>query len=210
MAKILIVDDHPHILRLLQCELAAEADTVTTAATGEAALRKVREEGPDLVLLDVMLPGKDGFQVLYELKADPATRGIPVILLTAKALPMEVTHGLELGADWYATKPFRLGEIASLVRRFLAAAPPAGRDSASPLPLGEIDRLTLDAADAFRMAADGAVAGGYGRLSAGLQRASAARAARLPWAEELADCYEELRDRYVDRYGNECGAVAQK
>lgn len=209
MATILIVDDHPHVVRLLQFELAAVAQVVLTAASGEEALRQARQERPDLVVLDVMLPGKDGLQVLRDLKADPATQAIRVILLTAKALPDEVAHGLALGADWYATKPFHPGDIAGLARRFLEAGPPQAPGEPVPgLPLGEIDRLTRAAAEAFQLAAAGAVAEGYDCLAAGLQRASAARAAGQPWAAELAEQYEELRDHYLGRYDEARGCLA--
>lgn len=216
MAKILIVDDHPHILRLLERELAGEAHEVVTALTGEEALRKIREEQPALVVLDVMLPGKDGLEVLQEVKADPDTRATVVILLTARDHASEVTHGLQLGADWYVTKPFGPGEIATLAQRFLAGRPaPSGHPAAAPrreetlLPIGEIDLLTMIAADAFALGAGGRVADGRACLAAGLGRVDAARAAGSPWAEELAHHYQKLRDHYGARYGEAaCPAAA--
>ena len=203
MAVILVVDDNPHILRLLQRELEGEAHEVITAATGEEALRKIHEELPALVVLDVMLPGKDGLSVLRELRADPATQAMVVILLTAQDQPGDVTQGLQRGADWYVAKPFRPGDIATLVRRFLdhcpgpAAAIQSGGDR---LPNVEIDRLTMTAAEAFDLAVRGSVDDGYACLAAGLQRAATARAAGRPWADELARRYQELRDHYVARY----------
>src|SRR5437870_12790280 len=119
MAKVLIVDDHPHIVRLLRRELAAERHTVSTAATGEEALQKARQESPDVIVLDVMLPGMSGLEVLRELKADPATRATIVIRASALNGPGEVTFGLQSGADWYLPKPFAPGDISTLVRRFL-------------------------------------------------------------------------------------------
>jgi DNA-binding response OmpR family regulator len=119
MAKIAVVDDHPHIVRLIQRELEQEGHDVITAADGEAALQKIRAEPPALVVLDVVMPGKNGFQVLRELKSDPATGEIPVIMLTVRDQDADMTHGLNLGADWYLTKPFAPGDIAALARRFL-------------------------------------------------------------------------------------------
>jgi DNA-binding response OmpR family regulator len=211
MAVILVVDDHPHILRLLQRELEAEAHDVITATTGEEALRKINEERPALVVLDVMLPGKSGLSVLRELRADPATEAMVVILLTAQDQPSDVTQGLQRGADWYVTKPFRPGDIATLVRRFLDHRPaPAtvAQSSGDRLPNGEIDQLTMTAAEAFDLAVRGNVIDGYDCLSAGLRRADAARAAGRPWAEELALSYQELRDHYVARYRREECAAA--
>jgi CheY-like chemotaxis protein len=203
MAKILVVDDHPPIVRLLQRELEAEGHAVITAVTGEEALRKIREEPPDLVVLDVMLPGKNGLIVLHELRSDPATQGITVIMLTARDQPSEVAHGLQWGADWYLTKPFFPGDIATVARRFLESPPvlTAPCHEAGRLPITEIDLLTITAADAFDLALRGKVDEGYSCLATGLQRADAARAAGRPWARELAMRYQELRDHYVGRYG---------
>jgi DNA-binding response OmpR family regulator len=126
MARILVADDHPQILRLLQRVLQTDAHEVITAADGEEALQKVRQHGPALVILDVTMPNKNGYEVLSELKADPTTLQIPVILLSGRDEEIDVSHGLRLGADWYLSKPFRPGEILSLARRFLASAPVPG------------------------------------------------------------------------------------
>ena len=119
MARILVVDDHPHIVRLLQRELAADAHHVLTAATGEAALEITRRERPDLLVLDVMLPGISGFDVLRELKADPETRIIPILMLTARDHPGDISYGMQLGADWYLTKPFRPAHVRARVQAWL-------------------------------------------------------------------------------------------
>jgi DNA-binding response OmpR family regulator len=120
MATILIVDDHPHILQLLQRELAAASHHVLTALSGEEALTQVEQEHPALIVLDVALPGMGGFEVLSALKANPTTATIPVVMLSARDHPSDMAHGLEIGADWYLTKPFRPGEVSLLARRFLA------------------------------------------------------------------------------------------
>jgi two-component system alkaline phosphatase synthesis response regulator PhoP len=117
MAKVLVVDDHPQIVRLLQRVLETERHEVITAADGEEALQKVRDERPAMVVLDVMMPRKNGFQVLHELKSDPATQEI--IVLTGQDHDVEMKHGLQLGADWYVPKPFSPSDIIMLARRFL-------------------------------------------------------------------------------------------
>lgn len=123
MAKILVVDDHPHIARLIERELQREGHQILTAADGEEALRLVAQERPEIVVLDVILPKLDGYEVLRVLKGDPETRGIRVIMLTVLDQDGAVSHGLELGADWYVPKPFVPGDIATLVRRFLQITP---------------------------------------------------------------------------------------
>lgn len=148
MARILIVDDHPSIVTLLQRELASGRHTVLTAASGEEGLRKVREEEPDLLILDVMLPGMTGLEVLRRIKADPATCETVVILLSALDEPGEMTYGLQLGADWYLTKPFAPGDVETVVRRFLQAcrwSAPAPCSERAGASIGEAVRLPLTA-----------------------------------------------------------------
>lgn len=119
MAKILAVDDHQHIVRLVQVNLEKRGHQVITAFDGDEALQKVRSEHPDLIVCDVMMPRKDGFEVLRELQADPATRDIPVIMLTAKAQDADVFRGWSSGAACYLTKPFNPGELLAFVDRIL-------------------------------------------------------------------------------------------
>jgi len=121
MPKILAVDDQVHIVRLIQVNLERHGYQVVTAYDGEEALQKVRTEKPDLVVCDVMMPRKDGFEVLRELKADPATRDIPVIMLTAKAQDADVFRGWSEGVDCYLTKPFNPAELLAFVKRVLSA-----------------------------------------------------------------------------------------
>lgn len=129
MAKILVVDDHPHIARLIERELSREGHQVLSAADGEEALRLVARERPEVVILDIILPKLDGYEVLRVLKSDPETREIGVIMLTVLDQDGAVTHGLDLGADWYLPKPFVPGDIATLVRRFLQMTPVQGPKS---------------------------------------------------------------------------------
>ncbi len=115
--KILAVDDERHIVRLVEVNLQRAGYEVVTAFDGREALEKVKSENPDLVVLDVMMPYMDGFEVLKHLKADPATAEIPVILLTAKAQDADVFRGWQSGVDCYLTKPFNPMELLTFVKR---------------------------------------------------------------------------------------------
>lgn len=119
MAKILAVDDERHIARLVQVNLERQGHQVTVAYDGEEALQKVAQDRPDLIVCDVMMPRKDGFQVLTELKANPETADIPVIMLTAKAQDADVFRGWSSGVDCYLTKPFQPAELINFVQRVL-------------------------------------------------------------------------------------------
>jgi DNA-binding response OmpR family regulator len=206
MARILVVDDHPPIVRLLQRELEADGHEVIAALSGEDALLEMTRERPALVVLDLMLPGHDGFHVLRAIKCDPATHAVPVIILSARTAPGDMTQGLEWGADWYMTKPFRPGDVALLVRRFLADSAAnwslAARHEPSLPPIGELDRLTMALADALHLAARGRLTEGHACLQAGLQRAKKAAIAREPWAADLLWRYQELLNEYLDRFGD--------
>lgn len=115
--RILAVDDEKHILRLVQINLEKAGYEVVTASNGREAVEKVREERPNLIVMDVMMPEMDGFEALKKLKSDPATMKIPVIMLTAKAQDADVFHGWQSGADLYLTKPFNPMELLTFVKR---------------------------------------------------------------------------------------------
>jgi len=115
--KILAVDDERHIVRLVEVNLARAGYQVVTAFDGREALQKVEAEQPDLVVLDVMMPFMDGFEVLRNLKANPLTADIPVIMLTAKAQDADVFRGWQSGVDCYLTKPFNPMELLTFVKR---------------------------------------------------------------------------------------------
>ncbi|MDF1592479.1 MAG: response regulator [Desulfobacterales bacterium] len=121
MEKILVVDDEEDILELVRHNLAREGYQVICAATGEKAVAKARSEKPDLIVLDLMLPGIDGLQVARTLKDNAETRQIPIIMLTAKGEEADIVTGLELGADDYITKPFSprvlVARIRAVIRR---------------------------------------------------------------------------------------------
>ena len=105
--KILVCDDEPYILMALTDAVEMEGYECVTAINGREALEKARETLPDLIMLDIMMPFMDGFEVCRELKADAATRDIPVIMLTAKSQQVDIQKGKDAGADDYITKPFR-------------------------------------------------------------------------------------------------------
>jgi two-component system alkaline phosphatase synthesis response regulator PhoP len=117
--KILVVDDEEDILELLRFNLSREGCQVFCASSGEEALRLVRSEIPDLVVLDLMLPGIDGLEVTRWLKSDPNTKHLPIVMLTAKGEEADIVTGLELGADDYVTKPFSPRILVARVRAVL-------------------------------------------------------------------------------------------
>ncbi|MGD9720017.1 MAG: response regulator [Pirellulales bacterium] len=121
--RILVVDDEEDLLELIRYNLGKEGYQVRCVATGEIALREVRAQLPDLILLDLMLPAVDGLSVCRILKGDPATQHIPVIMVTAKTEEADIVTGLELGADDYITKPFSprvlLARVRAILRRKL-------------------------------------------------------------------------------------------
>lgn len=121
--RVLIVDDEPHIVLSLEFLLERAGYATAVAADGDEALALVRRLRPDVVLLDIMMPGQNGYAVCRAIKADPETRGIPVIMLSAKGQEVEVLKGLELGASAYVTKPFGNAEILEAIRAVLHPRP---------------------------------------------------------------------------------------
>jgi DNA-binding response OmpR family regulator len=119
-ALILVADDDPVIVRLLQVNFKLEGYDVETAAHGEEALSKARDLQPALILLDVMMPGVDGWEVARRLKDADDTKDIPVFFLSARAQEEDRRRGMELGVTEYVTKPFDPGELVGLVERCLA------------------------------------------------------------------------------------------
>ena len=117
--KILVVEDEDDIQELIRYNLQKEGYRVVSVPSGEAALKKFRIEKPDLVILDLMLPGMDGLSVCKELKAAEETRNVPVMMLTAKSEEVDVVTGLEVGADDYVTKPFSPRVLVARIRAVL-------------------------------------------------------------------------------------------
>lgn len=120
--KILIVDDEPNIVISLEFLMKKEGFEVAVASDGEEALAKVAGFNPDLLLLDVMMPKKSGFEVCEALRADPAKAGLLILMLTAKGRDTEVAKGLAIGADAYVTKPFSTKELVAKVKDMLGVA----------------------------------------------------------------------------------------
>jgi DNA-binding response OmpR family regulator len=119
--RILAVDDEPNIRRLVAETLGRAGYDVATAADGEQALAEVRRRAPDVIVLDVMMPGPDGFQVLRVLKDDPRTADVPVVMLTARGQLDDIRQGWQRGNDCYLTKPFNPLELRMVVDRIVAA-----------------------------------------------------------------------------------------
>ena len=117
--RVLIVEDEPNIVLSLEFLLQREGYETSTAVDGEEALALVRQVRPDAVLLDIMLPRRNGYGVCQAIKADPELRAIPVIMVSAKGQEVEIQKGLELGAAAYVTKPFGNAEILEAVRAVL-------------------------------------------------------------------------------------------
>jgi two-component system alkaline phosphatase synthesis response regulator PhoP len=118
-SKILLVDDEIDTLLPLKLSLEVEDYLVLGASNGFQALELAKTNIPDLILLDIMMPGMDGYEVCVQLKKDPVTRNIPVIMLTAKDAVREKVKGLDIGADDYVTKPFNLNELKARIKSVL-------------------------------------------------------------------------------------------
>lgn len=157
-ARILIVDDEPHNRRLLEVMLKPEGFVLLTAASGEEALAIVAQETPDLVLLDVMMPGMDGFEVTRRIKGDFATKSIPVIVVTALDDREARMRGLTAGAEDFLTKPVDRAELSMRVRNLLRLKAYGDyHDHYSQLLEGEVSARTADLAESekrFRQLAE--------------------------------------------------------
>ncbi len=129
MQKVMIVEDDPNILEIVRYSLSASGFAVEVFEDGESCERRLMQELPDLLLLDVMLPGKSGLEILRQLKRQAHTSALPVILLTAKGGEMDRVHGLDDGADDYITKPFSMLELTSRVKALLRRAGTKGEET---------------------------------------------------------------------------------
>jgi len=140
MAKetILIVEDEEDILELVRYNLAREGYRVTGLTSGEEALKAVRKSPPDLVLLDLMLPGMDGLEICKILKGDPQTRHIPIVMLTAKSEDSDIVTGLEIGADDYITKPFSPKVLIARIRTVLRRKAKQPSPESDPLKIHDL------------------------------------------------------------------------
>jgi len=119
--RVLIVEDEPNIVLSLEILLRQAGYETASAGDGEEALELIRRTHPDVVLLDIMLPKRNGYEVCRSVKSEPTLSSIPVIMLTAKGQEVEILKGLELGASAYITKPFGNAEVLEAVRAALAS-----------------------------------------------------------------------------------------
>ncbi len=140
MKTIVLIEDDPDIVRLLAHYLQTAGYQVHTESNGAGAVRAVREQSPAAVILDVMLPGLDGYEVCRRLRAEAATAALPILMLTARGAEGDKVRGLEIGADDYVTKPFSPKEVVARVKALVRRS--AGEASGIRLEYGE---LTLDA-----------------------------------------------------------------
>ncbi len=117
--KIVLAEDEPQIARLIEFKLKKEGYSVTSKENGEEALKAIKADKPDLILLDVMMPVMGGYEVLRRLKEDENLKSIPVVMLTARAQEKDVVKGIAMGAEDYITKPFHPAELLARVKRIL-------------------------------------------------------------------------------------------
>jgi DNA-binding response OmpR family regulator len=141
MTTVLVVDDEAPIRLLCRVNLEAEGMTVLEASDGDSGLATARAETPDVVLLDVMMPGRNGWEVAEELLADEATSGIPIIFLTARAEVKDRSKGIDLGGVDYVTKPFNPVELAPLVLDLVRRVEDGERDELRREKFAELREL---------------------------------------------------------------------
>ena len=136
--KILIVDDEKDILELIDYNLSKNGYRVKTVTTGEEALELIKENDYDLIILDLMLPGVDGFDLCKIIKADKQKASIPIVMVTAKSEEADKVAGLEIGADHYVTKPFSPRELLAIVKATLRRSPAKEEDDKPVIERGEL------------------------------------------------------------------------
>jgi DNA-binding response OmpR family regulator len=144
MPKVLVIDDEAPIRLLCRVNLEAEDMEVVEAVDGQEGLERARDERPDVILLDVMMPGMDGWEVLQHLLEDEATREIPIVFLTARAELRDRARGLELGGVDYVTKPFNPTELAPLVRGLLERVRRGEREAFRLERIAELRELLVE------------------------------------------------------------------
>ena len=144
MTRVLVIDDEPPIRLLCRVNLEAEQMEVLEASDGPTGLEKARNEEPDVILLDVMMPGLDGWRVAEELLADSGTKDIPIIFLTARAEFRDRARGLDIGGVDYVTKPFNPLELAQLVEGLLQRIGRGERDELRGEKIAELRSLMED------------------------------------------------------------------
>jgi DNA-binding response OmpR family regulator len=143
-AKVLVIDDEAPIRLLCRVNLEAEKMEVVEAEDGTQGLELARSEQPDVILLDVMMPGLDGWEVLHRLLEDETTKEIPIVFLTARAELRDRARGLELGGVDYVTKPFNPTELAPLVQGLIARVQRGEREEIRKERIAELRDLLVD------------------------------------------------------------------
>jgi DNA-binding response OmpR family regulator len=141
VTRVLVIDDEAPIRLLCRVNLEAEGMVVLEAPDGPSGLEVARYEAPDVILLDVMMPGLDGWRVAEQLLEDPATAGVPVVFLTARADLRDRARGMDLGGLDYITKPFNPVELAPLVASVVAAVERGERDQLRTEKIAELREL---------------------------------------------------------------------
>lgn len=192
--NLLIIEDDPDIVELMQYNLEREGYRVMSAEDGEVGLREAAQRKPDLVLLDLMLPGIDGLSVCRELKQSESTRGIPVIMVTAKGEESDVVSGLELGADDYVVKPFSPRELVARVRAVLRRGASQEGPGKSRIDLGNV---VLDA-ERYEVRVHGEVVP-FTRSEFRLLAALAASPGRVFTRDQLVDQLTDGQAIIIDR-----------
>lgn len=144
-ATIFVVEDEPDIAEVLSYNLEKEGFEVVVERRGDTALEAIRRQPPDLVILDLMLPGIDGLEVTRTLKRDPATEHVPIVMLTAKGEEVDRIVGLELGADDYISKPFSPREVVLRAKAVLRRLRPGDADRDETVPTRRVGEIELDA-----------------------------------------------------------------
>lgn len=129
--KILIVDDDPIEVKMLHTVLLKNGYDIVTAGVGEIALNKIRDEKPDVVILDIMMPGMDGIQVCEKIKSDPATRDIQVMMVTGKNTEEDFNRAIRKKADWYIVKPFDIDYLLKILTKLLKKGNRTDREKSS-------------------------------------------------------------------------------
>jgi two-component system phosphate regulon response regulator PhoB len=190
---VLVIDDEPEMLRLLDYNLTRAGYAVLTARDGDSGLAAARRHAPDLVILDVMMPGLDGLEVCKRLRQEPTTASRPVLMLTARAEESDRVLGLELGADDYVVKPFGMRELLARVKALLrrAEGPPAGGE------VLKVGRLVIDSGRRLVTAAGKPVA--LTATEFNILRALAERPGRVRSREDLISAARGEDAAVVDR-----------
>jgi DNA-binding response OmpR family regulator len=144
MPAILVIDDDEIVARSVELSLRHHDFNMSVAHSGVEGLKIARRESPDLIILDILMPGMDGYQVCRELRADPLLENVPVLFLTAKGKDEDKIEGFRAGADDYLTKPFNIDELILRVKAILRRNTPISEDRTPPLRVLQVGQLQLD------------------------------------------------------------------